>query len=493
MNPLRLHRETIVSINEGGFLAIALCPFPGPRREVAAREFSGAYGSSRQEKLKGALERRRFAAHGHGLPEISSYTPRIMATASTTAPRPTNDWRAPLASHSRRGPSARSLERIARKVEDCERITAQEALVLHEEADLSTLAYLADRVRARLHPRGIVTYIVDRNINPTNVCITDCGFCAFYRRPKHEEAYVLPREEIVRKVQETADLGGRQILMQGGHHPYLKTDWWCDLISDLAQRFPQVNSHALSAPELDHLAKLDKRPVSEVIADLKEAGLGSVPGAGAEILVERVRKIIAPKKTTTDEWLDVHRKVHEAGLRSSATMMFGNVETPAERIEHLHRLRDLQDETGGFTAFACWNTQPEGVPEESLYPKKTTHAVYLRVNSIARIFLDNFANLQTSYVTQGMKMAQITLRAGCNDFGGTMIEENVVSAAGCFHLESIPAIERVIESAGFRPLRRNTWYGIADERFTGSAEELGPQNRAEGATHRAWTEPTAQT
>ena len=401
-----------------------------------------------------------------------------------TSTAPTTRWRAPRARGGRRDAD---VVAIAAKVRDGRRITAAEALTLHERADLLTLGELADGVRRRLHPcphpldtsNGVVTYIVDRNVNPTNVCITDCGFCAFYRRPKHAEAYVLPRAEIHRKVRETAELGGRQVLMQGGHHPYLKTDWWCELIADLRERFPQVNAHALSAPELDHLAKLDKRPLEEVLADLTAAGLGSVPGAGAEILVERVRKIIAPKKTGTERWLEVHRKVHEAGLRSSATMMFGHVETPAERIEHLQRLRDLQDETGGFTAFASWNMQPDGVPEEELYPRRTTHAVYLRVQSIARIFLDNIANMQTSYVTQGMKIAQASLRYGCNDFGGTMLEENVVSAAGCFHLESIQTIERLIAAAGFTPLQRNSWYGIVDERFAGGPDARGPTCPAE--------------
>jgi cyclic dehypoxanthinyl futalosine synthase len=396
-----------------------------------------------------------------------------MASTSTTPSMP-------------RGPrTAGAVARVAARVEAGERITREEALLLHEEADLLTLGRLADAVRARLHPYGVVSYIVDRNVNPTNVCITDCGFCAFYRRPDHAEAYVLPRETIVQKVKEVADLGGRQVLMQGGHHPYLKTAWWCDLLADLSARFPAVNLHALSAPELDHLAKLDKRPVEAVIADLVAAGLGSVPGAGAEVLVERVRKLIAPKKTPTQRWLDVHRKVHEAGLRSSATLMYGHVETPAERVEHLAVLRDLQDETGGFTAFACWNVQPEGVPEEARYPAKTTPAVYLRVNALARIFLDNVENLQTSYVTQGMKMAQVSLRAGCNDFGGTMLEENVVSAAGCFHLAPIETIERTITEAGFVPRRRNTWYGFVDERELPPGCPRGPQSREEGAPRRA--------
>jgi len=418
-------------------------------------------------------------------------TPSTPATPSTTrrpapsahrTPPPWPDWSAPLASRSRHGDAVRELDRIAGRVLDGERISATDALTLHEQADLVLLGRLADHVRARLHPDPVVTYIVDRNLNPTNVCITDCGFCAFYRRPDADGAYVLERDEIHRRVRETAELGGRQLLMQGGHHPYLKTDWWCELIADLRARWPAVNAHALSAPELDHLAKLDKRPVEEVLRDLIDAGLGSVPGAGAEILVERVRKIIARKKTTTDRWLDVHKKVHEAGLHSSATMMYGHVETAAERIEHLERLRDLQDETGGFTAFACWNMQPDGVPEEWKYPPRTTHAVYLRVLAVARIFLDNFPSFQTSYVTQGMKTAQVSLRFGCNDFGGTMLEENVVSAAGCFHLESIQTIERMIRRAGFTPLQRNSWYGLVDERRPDGIA-AGPQSREDAATH----------
>jgi cyclic dehypoxanthinyl futalosine synthase len=380
---------------------------------------------------------------------------------------PTTHWRAPLAAATRRGEAAAELERIEDKVLSGGRITPEEGLFLHDHADLGLLGRLADHVRRTKHPAPIVTYIVDRNVNPTNVCVTDCGFCAFYRRPKHDEAYVLDREVIHQKLEETAALGGRQVLMQGGHHPYLKSDWWADLFRDLRERFPEINLHALSAPEIHHLSRIEKRPVEAVIADLAEAGLGSVPGAGAEMLVERVRKIIAPKKTPTDTWLDVHRKVHEAGLRSSATMMFGHVETAAERIEHLERLRALQDETGGFTAFACWNMQPDGVPDEELYPARVTPGVYLRVQALSRIYLDNFDNIQTSYVTQGMKMAQITLRFGCNDFGGTMLEENVVSAAGCMRLEGIETIERMISRAGFLPRRRNSWYGIVDERHDG--------------------------
>ncbi len=385
-------------------------------------------------------------------------------------------------SAARCGPHAAEVERAAGRVEDGERLTPAEGLLLHDHADLATLGRLADLVRMRKHPVQRVTYIVDRNLNPTNVCITDCGFCAFYRRPKHAESYVLSRDEIHAKMDELAALDGRQVLMQGGHHPYLKSDWWCELLADLRARYPAINLHALSAPEIDHLSRIEKRPVELVIADLKAAGLGSVPGAGAEILVERVRQIIAPKKTSTDRWLEVHRRVHEAGLRSSATMMFAHVETGAERVEHMERLRALQDETGGFTAFACWTMQPDGVPEQELYPERATPGTYLRVQALSRIYLDNFENIQTSYVTQGLKMAQITLRFGCNDFGGTMMEENVVSAAGCMNLSPIEAIERQIERAGFAPRRRNSWYGIVDER---EGPPSGPQSREEAATHSA--------
>ncbi len=395
--------------------------------------------------------------------------------------QPHLQWRAPLASDAHSGPHLARLSELEAKVADGQRIQADDALFLHDHADLLTLGRMADDVRARLHPEPLVTYIVDRNINPTNVCITDCGFCAFYRSPSDPESYVLSREEIFHKVEETVRLGGQQLLMQGGHHPYLLSDWWVELLEDLGERF-KINCHALSAPEIDHFAQVEKRSLEAVIADLVQAGLGSLPGAGAEILVERVRAIIAPKKTSTDRWLDVHRKAHEAGLRSSATMMYGNVETAAERVEHLERLRDLQDETGGFTAFACWNTQPKGVPEEHRYPVATTPALYLRVQALARIYLDNFENVQTSYVTQGMRLAQVSLRYGANDFGGTMIEENVVSAAGCFNLESIQTVEHLIESAGFLPRQRNSWYGIVDSR---QEKPAFPSCREEAATHRA--------
>jgi len=412
------------------------------------------------------------------VPKPAALDPHPIDTRSLDSPRTAEVPFERRESAARAGPRAAEIERVAARVEDGLRISPEEGLLLHDHADLATLGRLADLVRVRKHPEGRVTYIVDRNLNPTNVCITDCGFCAFYRRPKHAESYVLPREVIHQKLDELRELGGRQVLMQGGHHPYLKSDWWCDLLADLRARYPEINLHALSAPELDHLSRIEKRPVELVIADLMAAGLGSVPGAGAEILVERVRRIIAPKKTSTDRWLEVHRRVHEAGLRSSATMMFAHVEMGAERVEHLERLRALQDETGGFTAFACWTMQPDGVPEQELYPERATPGTYLRVQALSRIYLDNFDNVQTSYVTQGLKMAQITLRFGCNDFGGTMMEENVVSAAGCMNLSPIEALEHQIVRAGFAPRRRNSWYGIEDERHDGPR---GPASREQAA------------
>ena len=359
----------------------------------------------------------------------------------------------------------RRIDEIAEKVLADEPVTSDEGLALHEEADLATLSLLADHVRRRLHPGPsgrTVTYIVDRNINPTNVCITDCSFCAFYRRPNQDESYVLPREEIYRKIDELRAVDGQLVLMQGGHHPHLKTDWYCELLSDLRDRYPGLHLHAMSPPEIHHLSLLDGCSLADVIARLKDAGLASIPGGGAEILVDRVRDVIAPKKTSSDDWLEVMRQAHLQGLKTTATMMFGHVETAAERIEHLARLRDLQDETGGFTAFAAWNYQNQKGVE--LDVPKTTPAVYFRVIAVARIFLHNVPNIQASYVTQGAKAAQTSLRFGVNDFGGGMMEENVVSAAGTFELIDLAEIERQIRAAGFEPRRRNFFYEIIDER-----------------------------
>lgn len=365
------------------------------------------------------------------------------------------------------------------------RISAAEALALLELGDLPTLGALADAIRFRKHPSPVVTYIVDRNVNPTNICITDCGFCAFYRRPGEEGEYVLDREIIYKKIDELIALGGVLVLMQGGHHPFLKTQWFADLLRDLRARYPKLHLHAMSPPEIDHLAKLDKTTVGDVIERLRDAGLDSIPGGGAEILVDRVRKIIAPKKCNSHDWLEVMRQAHKRGLRTTGTMMYGHVETLAERIEHLQRLRDLQDEHGGFTAFACWNFQPHGTPlGTKIQNQKTTFDDYLRTVAVSRIFLDNIDNIQASYVTQGIDGAQLSLRFGVNDFGGGMMEENVVSAAGCHELTTLNEIERQIEDAGFAPRRRDFYYRIVDARGPIDESARFPWRGADGLRER---------
>ncbi|MEE2887934.1 MAG: cyclic dehypoxanthinyl futalosine synthase [Planctomycetota bacterium] len=337
-------------------------------------------------------------------------------------------------------------------------ISSQEALTLYRTLDLSSLGLVANAIRQRMHPGDKVTYIIDRNVNPTNVCITDCGFCAFYRRPGDPEAYELPREVIYQKIDETISAGGNQLLLQGGHHPYLKTADFAQLFRDIKDRYPSLWIHGMSPPEIHHLSLLDKRPVREVIAELKEAGLDSVPGGGAEILVERVRQIIAPKKASTEEWLDVMRQAAGLGLRGTATMMFGHVETDAERIEHLDRIRQLQDECGVFTAFIPWTYQPENTEMAETVPHKTSVAEYLRTLAIARIYLHNVQHVQASFVTQGMKTCQAGLAMGADDFGSVMLEENVVSSAGCSHPTSVAEIERHIKDAGYTPQRRTMLY-----------------------------------
>ena len=342
-------------------------------------------------------------------------------------------------------------------------------MFLHENAGLDTLAFLADEMRRRRFPDQVVTYIIDRNLNPTNICVTDCTFCAFYAKPKDEvKGYVLEREEIYKRVQETVDVGGVQILMQSGHHPKLGVEWFSELMSDLKERWPKLHLHAMSPPEIDHLSKVSKCSTEEVLLRLQAAGMDSMPGGGAEILTESVRKQIAARKTDTDTWLRIMEEAHGIGMKTTATMMFGHIESVADRLEHMERLRQVQDRTGGFTAFIDWTFQPGGNPlgDELLESgwKKATHAEYFRTTAMARIFLDNFPNIQASFVTQGASAAQLALRMGCNDFGSAMLEENVVSAAGCFELVGLDKIEDNIREAGFVPRRRNQAYEIIDER-----------------------------
>jgi cyclic dehypoxanthinyl futalosine synthase len=362
-----------------------------------------------------------------------------------------------------------------------ERITPTEGLALLESSSdsnsLASLGRAADEVTRRLHPENYRTYNIDRNINYTNICTAVCDFCAFYRGPKSPEGYVLDRAELLEKVQETVELGGDQILMQGGLHPDFKLEWYEELLHDIKGRFPQVNIHGFSPPEIYHFTKVSKLPTRTVLERLKAAGLGSLPGGGAEILVDRVRAAITRGKVMTDDWLDVNRVWHELGGRSTATMMFGHVETLAERIEHLERLRQLQDETGGFTAFICWTFQPDHTDMADMPPAGAYE--YLKTNAVARLYLDNFANLQSSWVTQGLKVGQLALLFGANDMGSLMIEENVVAEAGTVHYLTLDEIRGAIEELGYIPRQRNVFYELID----GDAEVRTTQSspKAEGA------------
>lgn len=339
-----------------------------------------------------------------------------------------------------------------------ERLSAEDGLSLAQSRDLAALTHAADQISRRMHPEPYRTYNIDRNINYTNICTAVCDFCAFYRTPKSDEGYVLPREELLAKIAETVEIGGDQILMQGGLHPKFKLDWYEELLSDIKSRFPQVNIHGFSPPEIFHFSKLNKLSVREVLRRLKIAGLGSLPGGGAEILVDRVRSAITRGKVMTDDWLDVMRAWHELGGRSSATMMFGHVETLAERVEHLIRLRELQDETGGFTAFIGWTFQPDHTDMSHIPPAGSFE--YLKMLALSRIMLDNIPNIQSSWVTQGLRIGQLSLISGANDMGSLMIEENVVAEAGTVHYLTLDEIRYAISSLGYEPRQRNVFYEL---------------------------------
>jgi cyclic dehypoxanthinyl futalosine synthase len=350
------------------------------------------------------------------------------------------------------------LDRIVTKVSAGARVDAAEALVLYRQAPTAVLGGLADAIRQRRHPDGVVSYIIDRNVNYTNICVARCNFCAFYRPVGSDEGYVLGFDEIFRKIDETIAVGGVQLLLQGGHNPDLPLTWYEDLFRAIKQRYPSFKLHALSPPEVVHLSRLTQIPVSDVLQRLIAAGLDSVPGGGAEILVDRVRKLLhCYGKASADEWLDVMRHAHRAGLRTTATMMYGTVETDEERIEHMMRLREVQDETGGFTAFITWSYQPD---HTELAGREATGVDYLRTLALSRIVLDNFDNMQASWVTQGGKVGQLSLAYGANDMGSVMIEENVVRAAGASYCMDEVEIVRNIEDAGFVARRRNMHYEI---------------------------------
>ncbi|HTC25170.1 MAG TPA: cyclic dehypoxanthinyl futalosine synthase [Gemmatimonadales bacterium] len=337
----------------------------------------------------------------------------------------------------------------------------QTYLDLYERADLLELGALADAERRRLHPEPVVTYIIDRNINYTNVCVADCEFCAFYRRPKHLEGYVLSFEEIGRKIDECKAIGGVQILMQGGHNPYIPFEWYLDLMRYIKRNHP-IHIHGFSPSEIVFFGERFGLSVPDVIRQLRDAGLDSIPGGGGEILVDEVRQRVARKKAQTEEWLGVQEEAHRQGMKTSVTMMYGLGESLADRIEHLFRVRDVQSRTGGFTAFICWPLQPEGTPGMSHY-RKTDAVTYLRTLAISRIVLGNVPNMQSSWVTMGHKVGQVALRFGANDYGSLMMEENVVSAAGTTYRTTLSEIERLISDAGFTPRRRRQDYSVIEE------------------------------
>lgn len=378
-----------------------------------------------------------------------------------------------------------SVESIASKVRSGGRLDRAEALSLYADAPTLLLGQLADTIRRRKHPARDVTYIIDRNVNYTNVCVARCAFCAFYRPVGSDEGYVLGFDELFRKIDETLAVGGVQVLLQGGHNPDLPLEWYEDLFRAIKARYPDFKLHALSPPEILHLSRLSQEPVPAVVARLVAVGLDSVPGGGAEILVDRARRLLnCESKATADEWLSVMRTVHQAGLRSTATMMYGSVERPDERIEHLYRLRELQDETGGFTAFITWSYQPTNT---ELGGVEATGVEYLRTLALSRLVLDNFDNLQASWVTQGGKVGQLSLAYGANDMGSVMIEENVVRAAGAEFCMDEAEIVRNIEDAGFAPKRRTMAYDILGgplfrERHIPRRTELAVARRS-GDTH----------
>jgi cyclic dehypoxanthinyl futalosine synthase len=351
-----------------------------------------------------------------------------------------------------------TVPEVLKKALSGERISEQDALVLLDSPDLVSIGRAADELRNRKVDARRITFVIDRNVNYTNICHTDCDFCAFYRRPGDRgEGYLLPKPVIYKKIEETLAVGGTALLMQGGHHPDLGIDYYEDLFRSIKARY-RIHLHALSPPEVQHIARRSKLSIPQTLTRLRDAGLDSLPGGGAEVLVDRVRDLISPKKTKSAEWLGVMRAAHELGISTTATMMYGHVETLEERVEHLRKIRELQDETGGFRAFISWTFQPDGTrlaPRVQHYP---TSLEYLRTQAVSRLYLDNVDHIQSSWVTQGLKVGQVALGFGADDMGSVMIEENVVSAAGTTHRATTADFVRLIKALGKTPVQRDTLY-----------------------------------
>ncbi len=353
-----------------------------------------------------------------------------------------------------------SVDEVLEKALDGERISDEDAVALLRSRDLVAVGRVATEIRNRVNDPSKVTFIIDRNLNYTNVCVTDCDFCAFYRRPGDvREGYLLPKPVIYKKIEETLAIGGTGLLMQGGHHPDLGIDYYEDLFRSIKARY-KIHLHALSPPEIQHIARRSKLTVPETLTRLRDAGLDSVPGGGAEILVDRVRRIIAPKKTKSEEWLDVMRQAHRLGMSTTATMMYGHVETLPERVAHMRKIRDLQDETRGFRAFISWTFQRDGNRMDDMVRDEDmpTSFDYLLTQAVSRIYLDNVPHIQSSWVTQGMKVGQVALGFGADDMGSVMIEENVVSAAGTTYRTTTDELVHLIKAVGKTPVQRDTLY-----------------------------------
>ncbi|TLE02662.1 dehypoxanthine futalosine cyclase [Helicobacter japonicus] len=348
---------------------------------------------------------------------------------------------------------------------DKKRVSDEEILHLMKNASLRELGIMANTIKARLHPENITTFVIDRNINYTNICWVDCKFCAFKRKVGEDGVYILSFEEIDKKIDELLAIGGTQILFQGGVHPKLKIEWYEDLVSHIAQKYPMITIHGFSAIEVNYIAKISKISIPEVLQRLQKAGLSSIPGAGAEILSDRVRDVIAPKKLDTQEWLEVHREAHRIGMKSTATMMFGSVENDEDIVAHWRVLRELQDEFGGFRAFILWSFQPDNTPLQKEMPHihKASSNRYLRLLACSRIYLDNFKNIQSSWVTQGSYIGQLALLFGANDLGSTMMEENVVSSAGVCNSMNAQEMITLIKDISGIPAKRNTAYEILEQ------------------------------
>jgi cyclic dehypoxanthinyl futalosine synthase len=344
------------------------------------------------------------------------------------------------------------------------RLTEKEAIELIKYANLKDLGEMALKRKRELHPKKITTFVVDRNINYTNICWVDCNFCAFYRHTKDSDAYVLSFEEIGKKIEELQAIGGTQILFQGGVHPKLKIEWYEELLEWINKNYPDITIHGFSAIEIDYIAKISKLSYKEVLTRLKAKGLFSIPGAGAEILVDSVRDVIAPKKLDSKDWLKVHKEAHKIGMKSTATMMFGSVESDEDIVEHFRVLRELQDETGGFRAFIMWSFQPLATKlyKKGLVISKASSNRYLKLLAVARLYLDNFKNIQSSWVTQGSYIGQLALLFGANDLGSTMMEENVVAAAGAVNRMNQEEMIRLIKDIGEIPAKRDTAYNILE-------------------------------